>query len=37
LRYLCDTSFLIDLISGDEGAVEKAGGLMKELLSWPFR
>jgi len=24
LRYLCDTSFIIDLISGDEGAAAKA-------------
>ncbi len=24
MRYLCDTSFLIDLISGDEGAAAKA-------------
>ncbi len=24
MRYLCDTSFLIDLISGDGGAAEKA-------------
>ncbi len=24
MRYLCDTSFLIDLVSGDEGAAEKA-------------
>jgi len=29
LRYLCDTSFLVDLISGDEGAVKKANELDK--------
>ncbi|HDI74060.1 MAG TPA: type II toxin-antitoxin system VapC family toxin [Candidatus Korarchaeota archaeon] len=29
MRYLCDTSFLVDLISGDEGAVKKANELDK--------